>query len=267
MGERRKYIIFNAGAWLAMLVAGLFVLVLLREFGTRLTAQHEARALLAKARIQVRAGNTSDAQRSAVNALAVSPSVAPDVMKWFGGYLLGMPVLDERLRQVLTTAPRPDTVLAQYELLAGRPEQALEPLRRYEKTGGKQPAPYLWLGRLYADGGDFASAKKAYAAYWKLSRSAYGIGPIECIGKNANSGPPLDKAWKMFRMGLWDNVTFVIPPSVSQPDRLFYEALSRDLNGETAAAIELYAQLLNERPTHLPALKRLQFLYLQSEAK
>ncbi|MCX5771203.1 MAG: hypothetical protein NTZ09_13175 [Candidatus Hydrogenedentes bacterium] len=128
MTERRKYIIFNAGAWLATLVVGLFVMVLLREFGSKLNARREAGALLAKARTQVRAGNTSDAQRSAVNALAVSPAVAPDVMKLFGGYLLGMPVLDERLRQAFDTEKAPDTVLAQYELLAGRPEQALEPL-------------------------------------------------------------------------------------------------------------------------------------------
>ena len=267
MTERRKYIVFNAGAWLATLVAGLFLLVLLREFGTRLTAQHEARALLAKARTQVRAGNMSDAQRSAVNALAVSPSVAPDVMKWFGGYLLGMPVLDERLRLAFTTEKAPDTVLAQYELLAGRPEQALEPLRRYEKTGGKQPGPYLWLGRLYADAGDFASARRAFDTYWKLSRTVYHVGPNEWIGKNANSGPPLDRAWKMFKMGLWDDVAFVIPPTVTQPERLFYQALTHDLKGDTAAAIELYAQLLNERPTYLPALKRLHFLSQRSEAK
>ncbi|HUW59651.1 MAG TPA: tetratricopeptide repeat protein [Candidatus Bathyarchaeia archaeon] len=260
MIERRKYIVFNAGAWLATLVVGLFLLVMLREFGSRLNARHEARALLAKARTQVRAGNTSDAQRSAVNALAAAPSIAPDIMKLFSGHLLGMPVLDERLRQVFTTQKTPDTVLAQYELLAGRPEQALEPLRRYEKSGGKQPGPYLWLGRLYADTGDFTSARKAFDTYWKLSRSTYRIGPNEWIAKNANSGPPLDRAWKMFRMGLWDDVTFVIPSSVTQPERLFYRALSYDLNGDTAAAIELYAQLINERPTHLPALKRLHFL-------
>lgn len=267
MPERRKYIVFNAGIWLATLVAGLFLLVLLREFGTTLTTRHEARALLAKARAQLQAGNTSDAQRSAVNALAVAPSIAPGVLESFGGYLLGMPVLDERLQQAFASQKPEDAVLAEYELLTGQPEQALEPLRRYKQSGGRRPEPYLWLGRLYADGGDFTLAKNAYAAYWKLSRSAYGIGPKEWTGKNARSGPPVDRAWKLFRIGLWEDVTDVIPSGEVQPERLFYQALGQDLKGDTAGAMDLYAQFLKERPTHLPAIKRLHFLSLQAEAK
>ena len=265
MIERRKYIIFNAGAWLATLVVGLFLLVLLREFGSRLNTRHEANALLAKARAQLQAGNTSDAQRSAVNALAVTPSIAPGILESFGGYLLGMPLLDERLQQVLSIQKPQDAVLAEYELLTGKPELALEPLRRYEQSGGKRPEPYLWLGRLYADSGDFSSAQKAYAVFWKLSKSAYGIGPTEWIGKNAGSGPPLDRAWRMFRVGLWNGIADVVPSEEVKPERLFYQALSYDLNGDTAGATTLYAQLLNERPTHLPAIKRLHFLAQQGK--
>jgi hypothetical protein len=267
MPERRKYLVFNAGAWLATFAVGLFLLVVLREFGTSLTARHEAHALLAKARAQLTAGNTVDAQRSAVNALAAAPSVAPDVMKWFGGRLLGMPILDERLRQIFATEKPADNILAQYEMLAGDPARALEPLLRYQQDRGAQPEPYLWLGRFHADAGDFVSARRAFDTYWELAISAGGAGPEEWIAKNASSGSPLDRAWKMFKWGLWDDAARVIPSSLDKPERLFYQALGRDLDGDTAGATDLYAQLIRERPTHLPSLKRLHFLSQRAEAR
>lgn len=260
MTERGKYIIFNAGAWLAVFAAGLFLLALLRGFGTSLVARHEARGLLDQARTQLEAGNADEAQRTIVSALAVAPSVAPDVVGTFGGRLPGMPVLDDRLRQLFREDPPPEGVLAEYEMLAGDPARALELLEQYQEKAGKQPEPYLWLGRLHADHGDFQAAQKAFDTYWRLSRSVYDIGPDEWIAKNADAGPPLDRAWKMFQMGLWRQASRVVPPELEEPERLFYQALSLDMQRKPAEAAPLYAQLLEVRPTHLPALKRMQFL-------
>jgi tetratricopeptide (TPR) repeat protein len=250
MKERRKYIALNAGAWLATLVAGLFVLAMLRGVGVRLTVQHNARTLLADARAQLRAGNVSDAQRSGVMALAATASVVPDVIALAGGQLLGMPVLDERIRHAFAEQRPAELVLARYELVSGDPAKAVEPLRRYQQSNGKQPEPYLWLGRLYADQGDFVSAKKAYDKYWMLAGGS---------SRKTAANNTLDGAWRLFEAGLWQQAA-VVPSGWDKPEWLFFIGLGKDIAGDTTGAMESYKELLQQRPAHFFAVKRVDFL-------
>lgn len=263
MTERRKYIIWNGGAWLATLVAGMFLIIVLRQFGAALAARHEAQALLTQAHHQLKAGDAGDAQRSIVNALAVTTAIAPNIVQEFGAALLGMPALQERLQKIFESRRPPDDILAEFEFLLGDPRRALEPLQRYAASAGRLPGPYLWLARLYIENGDFFAARTAFDTYRMLNKSLLGLSESEWIQRNANEGPPIERAWKLFHVGLWAEIPHVLPADIDVPERLFFRALRYDLDGNREKALEIYGELLTERPTHLLALKRVRFLAKQ----
>ena len=270
MQDRKKYLFYNMGVWIVILIAGLMLLIFARHYGTIYRENHEALSFVFEAETAHNDGRVDDAQRNLLLAFAKSPQIGNSIIERFSMKLLGMPSVMAKFKKQGSISG--DTVFSSdlsiknsilFQFVEGKNNIGLNSLSPLMHYADDKPILNLWAARICRENVDFALAEEYFNAYWSVypeECEAMINELMETIGSETSK--EIDaKCLRLFEAGLWQEAFKEVDEAQNNGNNshslVFLSGVHKDISGNTKMAISDYQYVLKIQPNHLLALKRL----------
>ncbi|HOZ49584.1 MAG TPA: tetratricopeptide repeat protein [Candidatus Hydrogenedentes bacterium] len=257
-----RYIARNIIYWFGICVAGFVLLTAVRQGGSRITARHEARQLLAEGETYSAQNADLECQRTLDRALRLDPAVSEQIVDRFGGRLIGLPLVYSHLSGLVADPPGyvSREALVKLSVLMGDIYRAGDPISG-GPPGRRDGASLLLLGRLALDKGDLFQARDHYDRYWANDHDRRLDAVSAVFLGNPDGAPALrDAGRRLFWAGLWEEAFSAFDSARKRggddPELQFYEGVQLELAGQPDEALRAYRKVLERAPNHLMTLKR-----------
>ncbi len=268
LNPRYRYLIYNVFAWCAMLTLAVVLLAVLRQYGSAFSVRHEARSRLREAEHLYENGLTNECERSILTAMTEAPELTSEVLEQFDLRLVGMPLVLQRVEQVLRTGGLDDKLArAQYYLLTGDSDRAVRLLEMYSRQRGGDYQCNLWLGRIYLVRGDLAKARSQFDAYWRKAplSSSQILEYLPSADSPDHADRLLQTGRSLFWAGQWRQALRMFDSAVREgaaetAELLYYRGVAEEMRNEPERARNAYARAVSMEPSHYRSLQRLQAL-------
>ena len=261
-----RYIVYNALLWALILVAGMTGLYLLRGYGQALNVRYTAAQLVEEADQQHQQNGVFESEQTLIRALNTHPPIASSVVTRFRTRLLGMPGAMEAIEDLaggVTLTPHAEGVHA---MLRGDRETARKSLR--EALDERRPPndARLYLARLLLEDGCLAEAGAHFDAYWADSAEERQALTSELTDPARLTPETLPHALRgLMYAGLWEEAFEALgdpawDEAPGSADRVFFEGLRAEANGNLEKAQGLYESAREANPRHRWVRLRLAYL-------
>jgi len=261
-----RYIVYNIALWTLVLVAGMAGLYLLRGYGQALNARYTAAQLVDEAEQQHQQNGVFESEQTLIRALNTHPPIASDVATQFGTRLMGMPGVMEALEDLAggdTLTPYAEGVNA---MLRGDRETARKSLREALDERRPPNEARLYLARLLLEDGCLTEARAHFDAYWADSAEERRSLALELTDPARLTPDSFHHALRrLLYAGLWEEAFEALDDTAwdeapGSADRVFFEGLRAEANGNAEKARNFYQTAREENPRHRWVRLRLDYL-------
>ncbi len=254
--QHRRYITYNVGVWVLVLLAGALALVVARQYGNSLTARHQAGLDVQAGAALFAEGNSFQSERVWLQAIDAWPGAVNALIAEHHKAIVGMPLVLEAIEDIRVQDPQAIQGLnvLKLHLLESGPIVASENLlEAYSLRPAERRTASLWLARLALGQGELALALPYFETAWKDNAAQREALHQDIVDAYATA--PLQRLDALIHNGLWEEAVatleVVLDASVTpSAHALALQGLLREIDGDETGAMASYDATLELLPNH-----------------
>ncbi len=263
--QHRRFISYNVGIWVVILVFGVLILGLTRQYGNSLTIRHQAGINLQEGAALVSAGNSFQAERAWLRALVTWPGIVNTLVDTHYRDIVSMPLIHDALLEIRDEQPEIMSGLTNLRLQLILNTENLKPLAildEYAFDRESRRIAAMWLGRLALDQGDLSGAYELFDIAWYRDASRRQAQSMEILDAYADA--PETLIFLLLHNGLWtvalENASVLESTSKPTAETHALQGLLCEIDNDLETARQSYDKALKLLPNHWRANQGIQRL-------